>query len=135
VWFEGGKVSSFPLDPASALLARHRVLKLPEWMIETRLITLLSNRGIDYGPDQGIAGFERISEIIRQLRGYHAGQHCRTQCLVAAVVVTITKSVNEILAAQAQRSGAVQSESAYRVTVFSDARLNRCRTHLAAPSG
>jgi hypothetical protein len=37
--------------------------------------------------------------------------------------------VNEIGAAHAERSGALQNESAYRVLVFSENRLNRRRTH------
>src|ERR1700736_2725565 len=114
----------FTVVPQPALLARHRVLQLPEGAIETCLIVLLARRGIDHRTNQGVVGFKGTSEMVRHMRGYHAGQHCRTQCLVAAVVVTITKPVNEIIAAQAQRSSAMQDEPPDRIFVSPAVRLN-----------
>jgi hypothetical protein len=58
------------------------------------------------------------------MRGQHAGQQHCAERLMAAADITITKPVNEIIAAPAEHSGAVQNESAYRVVVFSKARLN-----------
>jgi hypothetical protein len=55
---ERDEVSSFILDPASALLTPHHVFQVPKGAIETCLIALLPDRSADYGPDQGIVHFE-----------------------------------------------------------------------------
>jgi hypothetical protein len=67
--------------------------------------------------------------MLCHMRGHQAPQQHRAECLVAAADITIAEPPNEITAADAQRSGAVQDEAAYRIFVFSDVRLNRCRTH------
>ena len=46
--------------------------------------------------------------MVRHVRGHRARPQHRTERLLAAADVTITESVNEIAAAHAKRSGAVQ---------------------------
>src|SRR5207302_10486577 len=87
---------------------------------------------VDYHPDQRVVNSKSLGEMLLNMPGYHAGQQHRIKRLVAAADVTIAEPVNEITAAQAQRSGVVQDKSAYRVFVFAEARLECWQTHWAS---
>jgi hypothetical protein len=115
---ERGEVRSFTLDPSLACF-----------------ITLLPHSSVNYGPDQGGVGFKSIGEMIRHVRGNQAPQQQCAEHLVTAANISIAEPVDEFAAAHSYRSGAIQDESAYRVFVFAEARLNYCRTHCEPPSG
>jgi hypothetical protein len=66
-----------------------------------------------------------------RLLGCASSQQRRIERLVTAANISIAEPPNEIAAAHAKRSGALQNESAYGVFVFSEAHLNRRRTHWA----
>jgi hypothetical protein len=89
VWSESGAVSSFILDPKTALFTPDGVLQLSEAVIEAHLITLLLHRSADHRPDQGIVSFKGIGEMVRHLRSHRAIHQRRSERLVATADVTI----------------------------------------------
>jgi hypothetical protein len=77
----------------------------------------------DYRFDQRIASFEGVGEMIRNMRGYHAGQQRRAERPVTAANIEIVESADRITATDPQRPCALQNESAYGVSVLTEARL------------
>jgi hypothetical protein len=120
---ETGAVSSFILDPQSALLSGHRVLELPESAVETCLVTPLAHLGGDNRTNQGIVHFKGLSEMVQDMRSHYTGQQHGAERLVAAVDVITPEPVNKITAAQAKRPCARQDEPSDRVCVLSEAPL------------
>jgi hypothetical protein len=120
---ERGEVGSFALEPQWAILTPDRVGELPERVIEARLIASFAHGSAHYGPDQGVVSFKSLGEMLRNMVGHRASQQQRAERLVAAPDVTIVEPPNEVAAAHAKRSGALQDESAYGVSVLTEARL------------
>jgi hypothetical protein len=126
---ERGAVGSFTLDPKTALLSPDCILTVPKGVIEARLITLLPHRSHDYAPDQGIVSFKAWARRRAICGTTKPVSSAALSASWAAADVTIAEPPNEISAAHAKRSRALQDESAYWVMVFSKLRLNRRRTH------
>jgi hypothetical protein len=76
------------------------------------LVTLLLARGINDSTDQGFVCFQSINEMGCDLRRNDASQQRRTERPMATCDVTVTKPANKIAAANHQRLGAIQYESA-----------------------
>jgi hypothetical protein len=74
----------------------------------------------DYRFDQRIASFEGVGEMIRNMRGYHAGQQRRAERPVTAANIEIVESADQITATDPQRPCALQNEPSDRIRVLSE---------------
>jgi hypothetical protein len=71
---------------------------------------------------QRVVNFKSLGKMIRDMRGYHAGQQRRAERPVTAANIEIVESADQITATDPQRPCALQNEPSNRVFVFTDAR-------------
>jgi hypothetical protein len=59
----------------------------------------LAHGSVDYGPEQGVVHFKRLSEMVLNMHRDYAGQQHSAELLMSAANVAITEPMDKITAA------------------------------------
>jgi hypothetical protein len=95
----------------------------------TRLVALLSRGRRHEVAMICLVHVKSVSEMPRNPLRHRACRQQFGEHPMAVANLTVAETVDKLAPTHSECSGAVQDESAYRIIVFSEARLNRCRTH------